>query len=93
MGKGANVYIISRRAWHIEDLECGTFEPILVSLDRAFATTTFNSVRSNVLRDKETTKFDGNVSEFGYHRKNWCYEYRIRVYELNKFDALAYKQS
>ena len=92
MSLTGNVYIISRRAWRIDDLESGSFEPILVSLDRDLINATFSNIRTNVLRDKDVVDFEGKPCDFEYKRKNWYYQYRIRAYELGKFNALGYRQ-
>ena len=92
MSLTGNVYIISRRTWRIDDLESGSFEPILVSLDRDLINATFSNIRTNVLRDKDVVDFEGKACDFEYKRKIWYYQYRVRVYELGKFNALGYRQ-
>lgn len=85
------ISIIFRRAHLLEDLESGSFEPIFLTMDRKTAVNTFINIRRSVCADLTTTYVSGNENEFEYRRKGWMYEYKIRDYQLDKFEVSGYK--
>ena len=83
----SKVFIISRRAYEQDDFDYGTYEPVLCTLNANNADKTFKNIYKSVLLDAESSNITCTDFSFEYKRKNWCYQYKLEEFELDKFQS------